>query len=80
MSFIIKMLNGSMKCPSIAVGAVWSSLLQMVKTDTRKVGKGHGKPKNDKKGKVANTQYNATYGEKHIRHSLSIMSKNNGGF
>lgn len=35
MSFIIETLNGSMKRPSIAVGAVWARLLQMVKTDTK---------------------------------------------
>lgn len=71
MSFIIKMLTRSMKCPSIAVGAVWPSLLQTVKGDIRKAGKGH----NDKKGKVSNMQYSATDGEKDAKHSLRIMSR-----
>lgn len=75
MSFIIEMLTRSMKCPSIAVGAVWPSLLQTVKGDTRKAGKGHGKTNNDKKGKVSNMQYSATDGEKDAKHSLRIMSK-----
>lgn len=75
MSFIIKMLNRSMKCPSIAVGAVWPCLLQTVKADRRKAGKGHGKTKKDKKEKVPNTRHNATYGEKDVKHSLHIMSK-----
>lgn len=55
MPFIIEMLkNRSMKCPFLAVGAVWLRLLQVVKTDTRKAERGHGKIKDDKKEKVLN--------------------------
>lgn len=63
-----------MKCPSIAMGAVWPRLLQMVKTDTRKAGKGHGKTKNDKKEKVLNTPCHATYREIYVKNSSRITS------
>lgn len=38
MFFIIEMLNGSMKCPSAAAGAVWAWCLQMVRPDTEERG------------------------------------------
>lgn len=79
MSFTIKMLNRTMKCPSIAVGAVWPRLLQMVQTDTR-VGKGHGKTTPTMTSKVANAQCSATYGEKDIKHSSSTTPRTKVSF
>lgn len=38
MFFIIEMLNGPMKCPSAAAGAVWAWLVQIVRTDTEERG------------------------------------------
>lgn len=75
MSFIINMLHRSTKCPSIAAGAVWPRLLQVVKADVRQAGEGHGKTKNDMKGKVPNTRYHATYGERPMKHSSCVMSQ-----
>lgn len=66
MSFIITMLSRSIKCSSVAVGAVVPSLFQTVKVDTRKAGKGHGRPRMTKKERYR------------IPHTVLLMEKKTG--
>ena len=49
--FIIETLNGSMKRPITAVGAVWARLLQVVKTDTEKQGEATEKDQEGQTGR-----------------------------